>query len=73
MLYGLQPTPPAKARVLELGCGTGGNIIPMADEYKQATFVGVDLGEEHIRSARAFSSELGLTNISFKHQSVTEL
>jgi hypothetical protein len=27
-LFGMQPPPVATARVLELGCGTGGNLIP---------------------------------------------
>ena len=29
-LFGLRPAPPARSRVLELGCGDGGNLIPMA-------------------------------------------
>ncbi|MFM8930594.1 MAG: hypothetical protein ACKOS8_01795, partial [Gemmataceae bacterium] len=32
-LFGMNPTPPSNARVLELGCASGGNLIPLAIRY----------------------------------------
>src|SRR5689334_4266157 len=42
-LFGMQPAPAATARVLELGCAAGGNLIPMALSMPGATFTGYDL------------------------------
>src|SRR3954452_6960255 len=35
-LLGMRPAAVAKCRVLELGCCTGGNIIPMAEQLPEA-------------------------------------
>ena len=42
-LHGLTPAAPDKASVLELGCGSGGNIIPLAARFPGAKFAGIDL------------------------------
>jgi len=31
-LFGLNPAPPDGARILELGCASGGNLIPLASQ-----------------------------------------
>ena len=40
-LYGV-PHAARACRVLELGCGDGGNLLPMAAALPGATFVGID-------------------------------
>src|SRR5438477_2820132 len=47
-LFGLSPPPVETCRVLELGCASGGNLIPMAIELPEAQFVGVDLSARQI-------------------------
>jgi tRNA G46 methylase TrmB len=42
-MFGLTPPCVATARVLELGCAAGGNLIPLAVAYPDARFIGVDL------------------------------
>jgi len=42
-LFGLSPAPVAQCRVLELGCASGGNLIPMAYHLPESEFVGLDL------------------------------
>ena len=42
-LHGMLPTPIERARVLELGCASGGNLVPMADQFPEATFRGLDM------------------------------
>src|SRR5687767_12711931 len=37
-LCGLQAAAPTACRVLELGCGAGGNILPMADILPESQF-----------------------------------
>ena len=47
-LWGLDPVPAKEARVLELGCSMGGNIIGQAVYHQGASFVGVDLSGSQI-------------------------
>ena len=49
-LYGLQPPDPTACRVLEIGCGTGANLIPMAAALPDSTFVGIDLSSVQRRT-----------------------
>lgn len=54
-------------RVLELGCGDGANLLPLAYHRPGATFVGVDGAVTQIDAARAAVARLGLSNIEFVH------
>jgi SAM-dependent methyltransferase len=65
-LFGLDPTPHARARVLEIGCATGSNLLPMAELYPDARFVGIDIAPAQIDVARATAAELGLTNVDLQ-------
>lgn len=64
-LFGLSPQPAASARVLEIGCGTGGNVLPMAYSLPGATFVGVDLSAPQVAMAKANAAMLELANVRF--------
>jgi hypothetical protein len=41
-LFGLTPAPIPRCRVLELGCASGGNLIPLAYQLPESEFVGVN-------------------------------
>lgn len=64
-LYGLETAPPSSCRVAELGCGSGGNLIPLAERYPQSFFIGIDSAETHVADARGRSEALKLTNIEW--------
>jgi SAM-dependent methyltransferase len=64
-LHGLEPASPARARVLELGCGTGGNLVPLAVAHGDAELCGVDLAPGHIAEADAAARRLSLGNVRF--------
>ncbi len=64
-LLGMTPAPVENCRVLELGCGTGGNLIPMAYQYPNSAFVGIDYAATQIDVARAASDAVKLQNIEF--------
>lgn len=66
-LYGMRPAPIPNCRVLELGCGVGGNIIPMAYQNPGSEFVGIDLSSEAIAAGRTRIAALALKNISLLH------
>lgn len=65
-LRGLRPAPIDQCRVLELGCGAGGNLIPMAFHLPNSEFVGIDLAQRPIASGQSFLTELGLRNIALR-------
>ena len=72
-LFGMQPAPLPGARVLELGCGDGSNLIPQAENYPEATFVGIDYAELPIDQGRALIQQVGLTNVELRAQNVMDL
>lgn len=72
-LFGMQPTIPEEAKILELGCAAGGNLIPHAIHYPKSHCVGVDLSKTQIDEANKVTQELGLKNITFHHCSITDI
>ncbi len=72
-LFGMQPAPPERCRVLELGCGNGANLIPMAAMLRSSQFVGVDLARVPIEAANAAVKELALANCAFHAADLTAL
>jgi S-adenosylmethionine-diacylgycerolhomoserine-N-methlytransferase len=52
--------PPAGGHVLELGCGTGRNLIAAARRYPRARFHGVDISSEMLVTARRNVAAAGL-------------
>ncbi len=65
-LFGLTPPDPRTARVLELGCAAGGNLLPVAARHPDCEVVGVDLGARQIATAREDARALGLRNARFE-------
>ncbi len=63
-LFGMTPPPVERCRVLELGCASGGNLIPMAEALPHSEFVGIDLSERQIAAGQAAASALGLKNLT---------
>ncbi|ESY75896.1 class I SAM-dependent methyltransferase [Mesorhizobium sp. M0051] len=52
---------PAGGNVLELGCGTGRNIILAARRYPEARFFGLDISAEMLETAGAAMTREGLS------------
>lgn len=71
-LFGLQPKAVEKARVLELGCAGGGNLIPMAYHFPTAEFLGIDLSEKQINDGIKCILDLNIKNITLRHQSILD-
>jgi methyltransferase-like protein/cyclopropane fatty-acyl-phospholipid synthase-like methyltransferase len=63
LLFGMSPAPLNSCRVLELGCGDGANLIPVAFQWPDSKFVGLDLSEQAVRKGNELIARLGLRNI----------
>lgn len=72
-LFGMSPKPVTQCRVLELGCGNGGNLIPMAYSLPESEFIGVDLSKRHVENGWEGIHDLGLYNIRIEHVSIKEV
>ncbi len=72
-LFSLTPSPPEEARILELGCASGGNIIPLAERFPRMDIVGIDFSERHISDGQALINRLGLTNVSLRHADISQV
>ncbi len=66
ILFQIEPPPLEACRVLELGCGDGGNLVPMALSLPGARFVGIDAAEGAVARGRALVEALGLTNVTLE-------
>lgn len=62
-LMGIAAADVDACRVLELGCASGANLLPMAYTLPRTQFVGVDLSARQIAEGRDAISALGMTNI----------
>lgn len=62
-LMGVDVAPVATARVLEVGCGDGVNLVAIAATLPDATFVGFDFAAEPVARAQQMVRELALANV----------
>jgi cyclopropane fatty-acyl-phospholipid synthase-like methyltransferase len=62
----MSPAPVEGCRVLELGCGDGGNLIPIAYTLRDSEFLGVDLSARAIAAGMEMVQALGLDNVSLR-------
>jgi SAM-dependent methyltransferase len=73
ILRGMHPASIDCSRVLEMGCGTGNNLVAMAANLQGSEFIGVDLAKNAISVGQASVAGLGLKNISLHHLDVCHL
>jgi len=72
-LFGLEPAPAERCRYLELGCASGGNLIPLAYYLPDSEFLGIERSAEQVRAGRALIATLGLRNIRLEQADVLAL
>jgi methyltransferase-like protein/SAM-dependent methyltransferase len=73
ILFGMAPARVESCRVLELGCGDGGNLIPMAFGLPGSSFTGIDLAESAIIRGEELIGRLGLRNIRLRHMDLMDI
>lgn len=62
-LFGLTAPRPSRARILELGCGSGANLLSIAASLPQSTCLGVDLALTAIEQGDKIIARAGLNNL----------
>lgn len=72
ILHGLSPAPVEHCRLLEIACGEGANLIPIAYAIPAGEFVGFDLARLPVERAQARICDLGLTNVRIFQGDVLE-
>ena len=72
-LHGMHPPSPSRARVLEIGCGAGANLLTLAYASPEVRAVGIDLASTAIEEANVAAAEVGIENAEFHHGDVMDL
>lgn len=72
-LLGMAPPPLSGCRILELGCGTGPNLLPMAADLPDAELWGIDLSLPQIERCQATAAALSLDNVQFLARDLLQL
>lgn len=72
-VFGLTPKDYTQARILELGCASGGNIIPVAYNYPDCKIVGIDLSKKQIEAGKLFVNSLDIQNIELLTMSILDV
>jgi len=72
-LFGLDAPAPSRARVLELGCAAGGNLIPFAARHPDARAIGVDLSTVQVAQGVAAIERAGLSNVELKAFDISQI
>ena len=72
-LHGYAAVDPRHARVLELGCASGGNLIPLAFHNPESEFTGIELSRVQAEAGAAFIAQLGLLNVRILHADLSAL
>ncbi len=73
-LFGLTPAAVQSARILEIGCASGGHLWPMAMHLPEAEVVGVDMSEVQIEQGMEMVEALEIEDrLSFRWADIMEL
>lgn len=72
-LFGMTPPSLENCRVLELGCGDGSNLIPVAFGLPGSRCTGIDLAARPIARGQALMEFLGLRNITLRQLDVAAI
>ena len=65
-LYGVEVPSPERASIHEIGCGTGVNLIHIAERFPESRCVGVDISERHILEGQKLAIDSGVKNVELR-------
>ncbi|HZQ60762.1 MAG TPA: class I SAM-dependent methyltransferase [Casimicrobiaceae bacterium] len=73
VIFGMTPARIEHCRVLEVGCASGGNILPLAATLPHSEFVGIDFSQVQIERGRADVRALALSNVRLESMDIMQL
>jgi SAM-dependent methyltransferase len=62
-LFGMKPPSIQHARVLEIGCADGSNLLPIAASFPHSECIGIDLSERQVDVGHRLIDRLDLKNV----------
>jgi methyltransferase-like protein/2-polyprenyl-3-methyl-5-hydroxy-6-metoxy-1,4-benzoquinol methylase len=72
-LFGMQPANVENCRVLEIGCASGGNLIPMAELLPESRFLGIDASARQVEMGQKVIEELGFKNVRLQKLDIRDV
>lgn len=72
-LRGLETAPLQNCRVLEIGCASGENLLPMAEQLPHAEFVGIDLSARQIERGQGYIERTGVKNLDLRQMDILSI
>jgi methyltransferase-like protein/SAM-dependent methyltransferase len=72
-IFGMQPAPLENCRVLELGCSSGGNLLPIAARFPNSEVVGIDGSQRQVAIGEKLIAASGLKNAQIIHRNILEV
>jgi len=60
-------------RILDIGCGIGHNVLPIAKKYPNAEIIAVDTGVPMLKYGHARAMALGYDNVTFMQAEASDL
>lgn len=73
MLFGMEPAPVERCRLLEVGCANGTNLVPMAWSLPNSQFLGIDLAQNPVVTGNRMIADLNLKNVRLCQKSILQL
>ncbi|WP_406812333.1 methyltransferase domain-containing protein [Histophilus somni] len=72
-IKGLLPPPLETAKVLEIGCSFGGNLLPFAIRHPNSQLVGIDLSEYQINIGQQMMEQVGVKNVELVAADISQV
>ena len=71
--FGMKPPKMDSARILNLGCSSGGDMLVFAESYPDSRSVGVDLSKVQVDEGLQVIEKLGIKNIELRCTSIMDV
>jgi methyltransferase-like protein/SAM-dependent methyltransferase len=71
-LLGMEVPDFRSLKILELGCSSGGNLLPLVEQLAGSPCIGIDGSERQIEQGRTLLQSAGLRNVTLLHEDIRQ-